>query len=208
MRELLAFEIASGGQVSIVNRLDRETSGLVLVAKTAAAGRDFGLLMQRHQLRKEYLAIVWGWPNWEHKIVDAPLDRQGKHQHSAIWLKQTIHLAGAPALTEFRVERRLIKSTSFGDRFSLVRAIPRTGRTHQIRVHLSSLGHPIVGDKIYGPDEQLYLRFIETGWTPELQEKLLLPRHALHSAELAIDGKREWTSKLAPDLTEFCSGGL
>ena len=188
LRELLAFEIASGGQISIVNRLDRETSG--------------------HQLRKEYLAIVWSWPEWEHKIVDAPLDRQSKHQHSAIWLKQTVHPAGAPALTEFRVERRFTKSTSFGDRFSLVRAIPRTGRTHQIRVHLRSLGHPIVGDKIYGPDEQLYLRFIETGWTPELQEKLLLPRHALHSAKLAIDGRGEWTSTLAPDLTDFCSGAL
>ena len=88
LRELLAFEIASGGQVSIVNRLDRETSGLVLVAKTGAAARDFGLLMQRQQLRKEYLAIVWGWPEWEDKIVDAPLDRQGKHQKSAI-LAQT-----------------------------------------------------------------------------------------------------------------------
>ncbi len=54
-------------------------------------------------------------------------------------------------------------------RFSIIRAIPRTGRTHQIRVHLASLGHPIVGDKIYGPDERLYLQFIETGWTPELQ---------------------------------------
>src|SRR5213083_756955 len=110
LRELLAFEIASGGQISIVNRLDRETSGLVLVAKTAAAARDFGLLMQRHQLRKEYLTIVWSWPKWEHKIVDAPLDRQSKHQHSAIWLKQMIHPVGAPALTEFRVERRFTKS--------------------------------------------------------------------------------------------------
>ena len=203
LRELLAFEIANGGQVSIVNRLDRETSGLVLVAKTAAAARGFGLLMQRHQLRKQYVAIVWGWPEWEHKTVEAPLDRQGKHQHSAIWLKQMIHTAGAPALTEFRVDRRFIKSTSSGDRFSLVHAIPRTGRTHQIRVHLSSLGHPIVGDKIYGPNEQLYLRFIETGWTPELQEKLLLPRHALHSAKLAIDGGHEWTSAPPPDLAEF-----
>jgi 23S rRNA pseudouridine1911/1915/1917 synthase len=106
------------------------------------------------------------------------------------------------------VERRFSKSTSFGDRFSLVRAFPRTGRTHQIRVHLRSLGHPIVGDKIYGPDERLYLRFIETGWTPELQQKLLLPRHALHSVKLAIDSRGEWTSKLAPDLSEFCSGAL
>ena len=240
LRELLAFEIASGGQVSIVNRLDRETSGLVLVAKTAAAARDFGLLMQRHSLRKEYLAIVWGWPEWEHKLVDAPLDRQGKHQDSVIWLKQMIHADGAPAQTEFYVERCFTKSTLAPspvasrpplpdqgkdegedrekvhgknsargeEKFALIRAIPRTGRTHQIRVHLASLGHAIVGDKIYGPDEQLYLRFIETGWTHELEKRLLLPRHALHSAKLAIEGKREWTSALPPDLAEFCSGGV
>src|SRR6266571_3652723 len=105
LRELLAFEIANGGQVSIVNRLDRETSGLVLVAKTSAAARRFGLLMQQRHLHKEYLAIVWGWPDWETKIVDAPMDRQGKHQPSAIWLKQIIHPKGAPALTEFQVEQ-------------------------------------------------------------------------------------------------------
>ena len=208
LSELLAFEIASGGQVSIVNRLDRETSGLVLVAKTAAAARDFGLLMQRHSLRKEYLAIAWGWPEWEHKLVDAPLDRQGKHQDSVIWLKQMIHAAGAPAQTEFFVERRFKRTTSSGNQFSVIRAIPRTGRTHQIRVHLASIGYPIVGDKIYGPDEQSYLRFIATGWTHELEQKLLLPRHALHSAKLATEGEREWTSALPSDLAEFCGGSL
>ena len=208
MRELFAFEIAGGGQVSIVNRLDRETSGLLLVAKTSAAARRLGLLMQNQRVNKEYLAIVWGWPEWEHYVVDAPLDRQRKHQQSAIWLKQMIHAAGAPAQTEFRVERRFVKSTTSGEKFSLMRAIPRTGRTHQIRLHLSSIGHPIVGDKIYGPDEQLYLRFIETGWTPELQQRLLLPRHALHSAKLAIAGEREWTSPLSLDLAEFFRGAL
>ena len=194
LRELLAFEIANGGQVSIVNRLDRETSGLVLVAKTAAAARRFGLLMQEHRLHKEYLAIVWGWPDWETTIVDAPMDRQGKHQASAIWLKQTIHPKGAPTLTEFRVERRFTKSTSAGNHFALIRAIPKTGRTHQIRVHLASLGHPVVGDKIYGPNEQLYLEFIETGWTEKLECELLLPRHALHSCKLAIKNGQEWNS--------------
>ena len=222
LRELYAFEIANGGQVSIVNRLDRETSGLVLVAKRSAAARRFGLLMQRYRLHKEYLAIVWGWPEWETTVVDAPLDRQGKHQQSAIWLKQMIHPSGASAQTEFRVERRFVRpgappspSLRVGsgcarpsDKFSLIRAIPRTGRTHQIRVHLASVGYPIVGDKIYGPDEKLYLLFIESGWTPELQQQLLLPRHALHSTKLSIEGEREWNSALPADLEEFCSGGL
>ena len=222
LRGLFAFEIAAGGQVSIVNRLDRETSGLVLVAKKADVARRFGMLMQRRQLKKEYLAIVCGWPHWERTLVDAALDRQGKHRDSAIWLKQMIHPSGAPAQTEFKVERCFVRSAGRArpqparrgggapperaretGKFSLIRAIPHTGRTHQIRVHLSSIGHPIVGDKIYGPDEQLYLRFIETGWTSELECQLLLPRHALHSARLAIEGEREWTSPLPHDLAEF-----
>jgi 23S rRNA pseudouridine1911/1915/1917 synthase len=204
LRELLAFEIANGGQVSIVNRLDRETSGLVLVAKTTAAARRFGILMQRRRLKKEYLAIVWGWPNWETKVVEAPLDRQGKYRQSAIWLKQTIDPAGTAAQTDFHVKRRFNKTGPAGEnRFSLIRAVPLTGRTHQIRVHLASTGHPIVGDKIYGPDEQLYLRFIQTGWTPELERQLLLPRHALHSTKLAIDSEIEWNSPLPGDLVDF-----
>jgi 23S rRNA pseudouridine1911/1915/1917 synthase len=201
LRELLAFEIANGGQVSIVNRLDRETSGLVLVAKTSAAARRFGLLMQQQRVHKKYLAIVWGWPDWETKIVDAPLVRQGKHQPSAIWLKQTIHPKGASALSEFRVEQRFQKAS--GHEFALICAIPKTGRTHQIRVHLASTGHPIVGDKIYGPDQKLYLEFIETGWTPKLKRELLLPRHALHSANLAIEAEHGWSAELPADLERF-----
>ena len=88
-----------------------------------------------------------------------------------------------------------------GDEFALVRATPKTGRTHQLRVHLASLGHPVVGDKIYGPNEQLYLEFIETGWTTKLEGQLLLPRHALHSSKLAIDNEQQWTS--APPAEMF-----
>jgi 23S rRNA pseudouridine1911/1915/1917 synthase len=201
LKQLLAFEIANGGQVSIVNRLDRETSGLVLVAKNSAAARRFGLLMQEQRIAKEYLAIVWGWPEWETTSVDAPILRQGTQMASSIWLKQIIHPAGAPAATEFRVEERF--SRDAGERFAIIRAVPKTGRTHQIRVHLASLGHPIVGDKIYGPDENLYLEFIDTGWTPRLEKQLLLPRHALHSAALELENGARWSSDLPPDLAHF-----
>jgi 23S rRNA pseudouridine1911/1915/1917 synthase len=201
LRELFAFEIANGGQVSIVNRLDRETSGLMLIAKTAGAARRFGLLMQQQQIEKEYRAVVWGWPEWETIVVNKPLDRLGKYQPSAIWLKQAVIADGAPAETQYFVERRFEKSSA--GKFSVVHALPRTGRTHQIRVHLAAIGHAIVGDKIYGPDEKLYLEFIETGWSSHLQSKLLLPRHALHSSKLAIAGEGEWNSNLPPDLADF-----
>jgi len=129
LRELLAFELVNGGQVSIVNRLDRETSGLVLIAKNREAARRFGKAMERQQIKKEYLAIVHGWPEWETTIVDAPLARQGEFGASAIWLKQAIHERGAFAQTEFRAESRFVRENEEReDRFSIVRAIPRTGR--------------------------------------------------------------------------------
>lgn len=203
LRQLLAFEIASGGQVSIVNRLDRETSGIVLVAKTTAAAREFGLLMQSRRVSKEYQAIVWGWPEWETKSVDAPIIRQGEIKTSKIYLKQSIDPIGAEAVTKFHLLKRFQKQTPNGESFSLVKAHPLTGRTHQIRVHLASLGHPIVGDKIYGPDENLYLRFIDTGWTDELARKLLLERHALHASRLRIDDERDWSSPMPEDLDNW-----
>jgi 23S rRNA pseudouridine1911/1915/1917 synthase len=199
LRELLAFELVNGGQISIVNRLDRETSGLVLIAKNAATARRFGLAMERRQIAKEYLAIVMGWPDWETTTVDAPLLRQGERMPSAVWLKRAIHPEGLPARTEFRVEERFVRQNTPGQKFTIVRALPLTGRTHQIRVHLAHLGHPVIGDKIYGLNEQLYLRFIETGWTDELARQLLLPRHALHSARLTI-GDLDWRSPLPDDL--------
>jgi len=205
LRQLLAFEIASGGQVSIVNRLDRETSGTVLVAKTTAAARELGLLMQSRRVTKEYHAIVWGWPDWETRSVATPIVRQGEIGTSKIYLKQTIDPRGADAVTKFQVIKRFQKQTPNGELFALVKAHPLTGRTHQIRVHLASLGHSIVGDKIYGPDENLYLRFIETGWTDELARRLLLERHALHASRLRIDDRRDWSSPLPEDLRGWLS---
>lgn len=206
LRELLAFEIANGGQVSIINRLDRETSGLTLVCKTAAAARRFAGLMEERRIHKEYLAVVFGWPERDQYEIDAPLARLGAHQPSRIWLKQAVHPQGAEARTVFQVEKRFEKQTANGRRFSLIRAMPETGRTHQIRVHAAHIGHPLVGDKIYGPDEGHYLTFIETGWTEELARSLLLPRHALHSAVLKIDtggAPLEWRAPLAPDLAQW-----
>jgi 23S rRNA pseudouridine1911/1915/1917 synthase len=114
-----------------------------------------------------------------------------------------IHENGAKAVTEFRVENRFVRHDDASQQFAVVRAIPRTGRMHQIRVHLAHLGHPVVGDKIYGPDERLYLRFIETGWTKELERTLLLPRHALHSARLRLEGEFDWHSPLPNDLRSW-----
>jgi 23S rRNA pseudouridine1911/1915/1917 synthase len=207
LRELLAYELANGGQVSIINRLDRETSGLVLVAKTHEAARRFHEAMKRRAARKEYLALVWGWPEKDEFTVEAPILRQGERLPTAIYLKRCIHPDGAEAATHFRVEKRFEKPTTAGEHFALVRAYPQTGRTHQIRLHLAHAGHPIVGDKIYGPDERCYLEFIETGWTGCLETRLLLPRHALHSTRLSIetpeDGGLEWTAPLAPDMAAW-----
>ncbi len=202
-RDLLAYEIANGGQVSIINRLDRETSGVVLLAKTSAAAREAAMAMAAGRVRKEYEALVFGWPEWDRTDVAAPLLRLGEVGPTRIWLKRGVHPEGAEARTEFEVIDRAERPD--GQRFAWVRARPQTGRTHQIRVHLAHVGFPVVGDKIYGPDETWYLRFIETGWTAELAEALWLPRHALHSAALEIDWRgevREWRSPSAGVLLE------
>ena len=200
LRHLLAFELANGGQVSIINRLDRETSGLVLIAKTRAAARHFCTLMERGRIAKQYLALVWGWPAEDQFAIDAPLLRQGTRHTSRIHLKQCVHPAGAPARTRFQVVRRFTRDGPF----ALVRAFPETGRMHQIRVHLAHAGHPVVGDKIYGPSEDHYLTFIETGWTAALEQALLLRRHALHSAVLEIpDDSLRWEAPLPRDIAAF-----
>jgi 23S rRNA pseudouridine1911/1915/1917 synthase len=200
LRELLAFEIVNGGQVSLINRLDRETSGVVLVCKTSAAARRFAMAMQEGRIRKQYLAVVHGWPGRDEFEVDAPLLRQGDVAESRVYLKRAVHPGGAAALTRFRVEQRVERN---GVKLALVRAWPVTGRTHQIRVHLAHAGHWVIGDKLYGPDEGHYLDFIENGFTPEMERALLLPRQALHSTmlEVSLDGEdHRWEAPMPADV--------
>jgi 23S rRNA pseudouridine1911/1915/1917 synthase len=201
--QLLAFEIANGGQVSVITRLDRETSGLVLVAKNRDTARDLHTLIEKRKLTKSYQAIVWAWPAQDEFEVDQPLLRQGTIAPSIIWLKQAVHPSGYPSRTRFRVRNRFENRHG---KFALLECEPLTGRTHQIRVHLAFSGHPIVGDKIYGPNENCYLEFIETGWTPTLAQQLLLDRHALHAKSLAFTlGSEEFRfdSPLPADLQSF-----
>jgi 23S rRNA pseudouridine1911/1915/1917 synthase len=203
LRELLCYEIANSGQVSLINRLDRETSGLVLVAKHAAAARRAAIAMQEGKIKKTYLSILCGHPKEKCFSIDAPITRQGEVEPTKIHLKRMVHPAGAHAKTHFR-DLKKIENTA--GRFSMVEAQPVTGRTHQIRVHASHAGHPVVGDKIYGPSEDCYLEFIQTGWTLALQKRLFLKRHALQSAGLKIEWNgvpMEWKTGWAEDLKKF-----
>jgi len=202
LEALCSFELANGGRLSLINRLDRETSGIVLVAKHRDAARELGMAMERREFRKEYRAVVWGWPEEDAFAVDGPLLRQGEVEPSAIWVKQRVHPEGRPARTRFEVERRFERETANGRRFSVLRCFPETGRMHQIRVHARHAGFPIVGDKIYGPDENCYLQFIETGWTRELEDRLLLNRQALHASGLGR-GERWWSCDMPRDLLGF-----
>lgn len=199
--DLLSFERVNGGQVSLINRLDRETSGVVLAAKTPSAARECAMAMAAGRVQKRYAAIVRGSPLEDVFEVDAPLIRAGEVGESAVWLRRGVHPKGAAAKTRFEVRGRW--SHPVIGPLAEIAAYPLTGRTHQIRVHLSHVGLPVVGDKIYGDSELLYLEFIRTGWTAALEKRLFLDRHALHSEWLALEylgEKLEWQAPLPDDM--------
>jgi 23S rRNA pseudouridine1911/1915/1917 synthase len=206
LEQLLAYEIQNGASLGIVTRLDRETSGIVLVSKHTAAARELGWIFERRQAKKEYLAIVTGWPAMDTWECAAPIIRAGEVTQSDIWVRQMVHPTGRECLTKFRVERRFTINSA---NFSQIRCFPETGRMHQIRVHLAASGFPILGDKLYSGEGAEYLEWMETGWTPELQQSLILPRHALHAGALEIpwEGREmRWEAEMARDMREFSSG--
>ena len=141
----------------IVHRLDKDTSGLMLVAKRDAAHHSLAAQLQARRVHKRYLALVWGCPRPESGTVDAPIAR-----HPADRKRMAVVQGGRASVTHYTVLERFPEA-------SLVEARPVTGRTHQIRVHMASLGCPLVGDALYGP-----------------RKTTLVARHFLHAASLAF----------------------
>jgi 23S rRNA pseudouridine1911/1915/1917 synthase len=208
--------LGDGARPHLVNRLDRETSGVMIVAKQDAAARELRRLWESRAVEKEYLAIVHGHVRDGQGTVDAPL---GKDERSRVAIKDCVRPDGVPSQTAFWVERRFSRAigapvsdparssslssvpsdklklelqrlpragSETGAPFTLLRIVPRTGRKHQIRIHLAHLGHPIIGDKIYGGDEDLYLALVEDRLTAEQRARLILPYHALHAGAVRL----------------------
>jgi len=195
-----------GEFIALVNRLDRETSGTVLAARSPEAASRLGTLTMKREIHKYYLALVSGRVEADHGIIDASIGRLGISEENPIWLRQGVIApddpAGRKAASAQTEYWRLAATASH----SLLRLQAHTGRLHQLRVHLSHLGHPVVGDKIYGPDSNLYLKFIAEGWTEEHQRVLGLSHHALHAHELSFvwDGEeRKFIAPLPEDVREL-----
>jgi len=190
--------LARGVAPRLCHRLDRETSGIILVAKNPQAHRRLVGQFEAREVEKEYLAIVSGVPDEAAGTIALPI---GPARYSDVRLKMTVCAEGLPCRTDWEVIEAF-------DHCSLLLCRIHTGRQHQIRVHLSAVGHPIVGDKLYGRDERYFCRQAEGTLTAADLEDLQLPRNALHSHRLvftsSVSGEPvEVSSPLPPDLVRY-----
>jgi RluA family pseudouridine synthase len=194
---VMLLEKRFGKKFLPVHRLDRETSGVVLLAKSASAAS--AAQVNLNSACKDYIAVVRGRFKESEFQVDMPI---GPARDSFINKKREAY-AGAPesARTHFTL-------MSSGETLSLVKARPVTGRLHQIRVHLQYAGYPIVGDKIYGCDEKIYLDYIKHGINPDLVRRSGFIRCALHSCSFtfsdSFEGRRiKITADVPPDMDQL-----
>jgi 23S rRNA pseudouridine1911/1915/1917 synthase len=184
------------GTVHLVFRLDRETSGVVVLAKDPPMASRLQTAMQERKVGKAYDALLTGELTGA-VTVDQPL---GNDTASPIFIKSAVCADGQPSVTRF-------ECLSHAGGFTLAKVTTETGRKHQIRAHAQWLGHPVVGDKIYGHDARLYLDFIDGGWTPELEARLILPRQALHCARIDLGAAGipfAFEAPLPGDMRDFC----
>jgi 23S rRNA pseudouridine1911/1915/1917 synthase len=191
-----AREHAGLATIHLVFRLDRETSGVVVLAKDPRMAGRLQKAIQDRRVGKTYLAILCG-DLGEATTVDQPL---GDDTASPVFMKAAVRPDGQASVTRFA-------PICSARGFTLARVTTLTGRKHQIRAHAQWLGHPVLGDKIYGPDARLYLDFIDRGWTPELKERLLLPRQALHCARIDLEPAGlpfAFGAPLPADMAGFC----
>ncbi|MGH9670614.1 MAG: RluA family pseudouridine synthase [Terriglobales bacterium] len=188
-----------GGELrpGIVHRLDKQTSGLMVVAKDDAAHRKLAAQFAQREVHKKYVALVHGWVRREEGAVEQAIARDRVRRTRMT----TRRSGGRAALSRYRVLERL--ETPWG-RFTLLEVTIATGRTHQIRVHLASLGHPVVGDALYGAPRQLRSRDGKS-------QRPTLARNFLHAAALEFTHPRSgkplsFSQPLPPELEEFLAG--
>lgn len=162
------------GELFPIHRLDKETSGVIVFARTEEAHRAMSVMFETREVQKTYHAIVMGLPAWEEHTVEALLLPDGDRRHRTLIDAQR----GKPAVTHFRVLERL-------KQFTLVEALPETGRTHQIRVHAAQMGHPVAVDDLYGDRKPIFLSHFKRGYRVNSEEELpLMGRLALHALRL------------------------